>query len=53
VALGALTLPVSITTAACFETQAFALVYFLGFAFVLETAARALRSLRTPGAAHE
>lgn len=53
VALGALALPVSIGTAASFETQAFALVHFLGFAFVLEAAARALRSLRTPGAAHE
>lgn len=39
-ALAALGLPVLVTTAAAFETQAFALVYLVGFGFFLEEAAR-------------
>jgi len=44
VALAALPVPVLISTAAAQETQAFALVYVLGGAFLLEEAARAWRA---------
>jgi hypothetical protein len=44
VACAALPLPVLITTAGALETEAFILVYFLAFAFVVERAGQALSS---------
>jgi len=46
VAGAALPLPVLITTAGALETEAFVLVYFLAFAFVVERAGQALCSWR-------
>jgi hypothetical protein len=43
-AIGAASLPICITTASAFEVQAFALVYFAGFAFLAEEAFRRLRA---------
>ena len=46
VAVSAATQPVLVTTASGLETQAFVLVYFLGFAFLVEEAARRAVLLR-------
>ena len=48
-ACAALPLPVLITTAGALETEAFVLVYFLAFAFVVEWAGQALFSSRGAG----
>jgi hypothetical protein len=42
-AMGAASLPIFITTASGFEIQSFALVYFVGFAFLAEEVQRHLR----------
>jgi hypothetical protein len=44
VALGTLGLPIVVTTASGQETQSFAFVYFLGFAFLVEELARTVRT---------
>jgi len=50
VALGALGLPLAITTASAIETEAFVIVYYLGLAFLLDSLPQATSTDRGPSA---